>query len=117
MILNRASTLFFLAILAASPHAALGQQCNTGNLLCCNSAEDSNNPSAGTANLLGLLGIPLASVANTGLIGITCSPISIIGLGSGSCAAQPLCCQNNSFNGVIALGCHPINLGLKRRGV
>jgi hypothetical protein len=62
------------------------------------------------ASLLGLLGIALGSV--TGLVGLTCSPLSIIGAGGNSCSAQPVCCTNNSFNGIVSLGCSPINLNL-----
>ncbi|KAF8204671.1 hydrophobin-251 [Pholiota molesta] len=29
-----------------------------------------------------------------------------------SCSAQPVCCTNDSFNGVVALGCTPININL-----
>ena len=44
---------------------------------------------------LGLLGIVLDGV--TAQVGLTCSPISVIGVGSGSaCSAQAVCCENNS---------------------
>ncbi|EGO01039.1 hypothetical protein SERLA73DRAFT_179079 [Serpula lacrymans var. lacrymans S7.3] len=81
-------------------------QCNTGDLQCCNSVESAS--SSGVADLLGLLGIVLGDI--TGLVGITCSPLSIIGLGSSSCTAEPVCCENNTFNGLISLGCSPITL-------
>ncbi|EGO01041.1 hypothetical protein SERLA73DRAFT_105567 [Serpula lacrymans var. lacrymans S7.3] len=81
-------------------------QCNTGDLQCCNSVESAS--SAGASLLLGLLGIVLSDV--TGLVGITCSPLSVIGIGSSSCTAEPVCCENNSFNGLISLGCSPITL-------
>ncbi|GAB88060.1 hypothetical protein GORBP_124_00010, partial [Gordonia rubripertincta NBRC 101908] len=45
-------------------------------------------------------------------IGLTCDPISVIGIGGNSCTAQPVCCENNNFNGVVALGCTPVNLNL-----
>ncbi|PPQ87943.1 hypothetical protein CVT25_001128 [Psilocybe cyanescens] len=83
-------------------------QCNTGDIQCCNSVQkaDSNAVTA----LLGLLGIVLQDV--TALVGLTCSPLSVIGIGGSSCTAQPVCCTNNSFNGLIALGCTPININL-----
>ncbi|KAF8954462.1 fungal hydrophobin-domain-containing protein [Flammula alnicola] len=62
------------------------------------------------ASLAGLLGLDLGSI--TGLIGLTCSPLDILGIGGNSCSQQPVCCSNNNFNGVIALGCNPINLNL-----
>ncbi|KAF9460400.1 fungal hydrophobin [Collybia nuda] len=81
-------------------------QCNTGAIQCCNSVTQANNPVA--ALLIGLLGIVVGpNVA----VGLTCSPLSVIGIGGNSCTQQPVCCQNNSFNGLIAIGCSPINIG------
>jgi hypothetical protein len=51
-----------------------------------------NDPVVGA--LLGLLGIVLTDL--TALVGLGCSPISVIGVGSGSaCSATPVCCENN----------------------
>ncbi|KAK0184041.1 hydrophobin-251 [Armillaria mellea] len=44
--------------------------------------------------------------------GVTCSPISVIGVGGTQCNNQVVCCDDNNFNGLIALGCTPINIGL-----
>ncbi|KAF5350883.1 hypothetical protein D9758_010487 [Tetrapyrgos nigripes] len=85
-----------------------GGQCNTGSLQCCNSVQKASSSSVGL--LLGLLGIVLSDL--NVLVGVTCSPISVIGVGGNSCTAQPVCCENNNFNGIIAIGCTPINLGL-----
>ncbi|KAF9557046.1 fungal hydrophobin [Agrocybe pediades] len=82
-------------------------QCNTGFLLCCNQVEPASSPVGQT--ILAIFGIPAGSVS--GLIGLTCSPISTLGVSS-QCTAQPVCCTNNSYNGVIALNCVPINLNL-----
>ncbi|KAF8065012.1 hydrophobin [Lyophyllum atratum] len=82
-------------------------QCNTGPVQCCNSVTQANNPVA--ALLIGLLGIV---VGPTVAVGLTCSPLSIIGIGGNSCTSQPVCCTNNSFNGLIAIGCSPININL-----
>ena len=87
---------------------------------------------ASKSGLLGLLGINVEDV--TALVGVTCSPISVIGIGSAGCAASPVCCTNNSFSksklqplwchwhilimllvtsdGVVAIGCTPININL-----
>ncbi|KAH8109101.1 hydrophobin, partial [Phellopilus nigrolimitatus] len=82
--------------------------CDTGSLQCCQSVQSAGSPSA--ANLLGLLGVVAQGVDVP--VGITCSPISVIGVGGDSCTADPVCCENNTFNGVVALGCTPINVGL-----
>ncbi|KAG7445472.1 fungal hydrophobin, partial [Guyanagaster necrorhizus] len=85
---------------------------STGTIQCCNSVESiSCLPSSNAVQtLLGLLGILVGDI--TANVSVTCSPISIIGVGGNSCSAQTACCENNSFNGVISLGCTPINIGL-----
>ncbi|KAF9558075.1 fungal hydrophobin [Agrocybe pediades] len=83
-------------------------QCPPGDVLCCNSVQQADSPSLTT--LLGLLGIVIPNVS--GLVGLTCDPISVIGVGGGSCSAQPVCCSNHNFNGLLAFGCVPINLNL-----
>ncbi|KAF9499119.1 hypothetical protein BDN71DRAFT_1411684, partial [Pleurotus eryngii] len=60
--------------------------------------------------LLGLLGIVLDSLDI--LLGANCSPITAIGIGGTSCGSQTVCCENNSFKGLVALGCVPVNLSL-----
>ncbi|KAH7913160.1 hydrophobin [Hygrophoropsis aurantiaca] len=84
-------------------------QCNTGPVQCCDSVESASTPAVTT--LLGLLGVVLTDLDI--LVGLTCSPISVVGLGSGAtCNAEPVCCENNNFSGLISLGCSPVNLNL-----
>ncbi|THH14751.1 hypothetical protein EW146_g5632 [Bondarzewia mesenterica] len=84
-------------------------QCNTGPIQCCNTVESAS--SSGVAGILGLLGIVLQDL--NVIIGLNCSPITAIGLGGGAnCVQQPVCCENNNFNGLINIGCTPINLSL-----
>ncbi|KAF8889941.1 hydrophobin, partial [Infundibulicybe gibba] len=83
-------------------------QCNTGSIQCCNSVESVNDSIVGV--LLALLGIDIDGIDV--LVGLTCSPLSILGIGGNSCSAQPVCCQNNNFNGIVAIGCTPINVNL-----
>ncbi|TFK38443.1 fungal hydrophobin-domain-containing protein [Crucibulum laeve] len=83
-------------------------QCTTGPVQCCNSVQAAN--SAAASALLGLLGVVVDDV--TALVGITCTPITVIGVGGNSCNAQTVCCENNSFKGVIAIGCTPVNIAL-----
>ena len=47
------------------------------------------------AKELGVLGIVVQDV--DALIGLTCSPVTVIGVGSGGgCSANAVCCQDNS---------------------
>ncbi|GLB40806.1 putative hydrophobins [Lyophyllum shimeji] len=97
-------TLPLLAIAGGHPT----NQCNAGELQCCNSVQDAK--SKDIAGLLSVLG--LVAQAVTGQVGVTCNPISGIAIGGNSCTAQPVCCTNNSFNGVVALGCTAVNVNL-----
>ena len=45
--------------------------------------------------LLDLLGIVLGPI--TALVGVNCSPISVIGAGGNSCSATPVCCAENGI--------------------
>ncbi|KAI0717360.1 fungal hydrophobin-domain-containing protein [Cerioporus squamosus] len=107
-----AITLAALPLLAAAtPLDVRGGEpsssCSTGALQCCDSVQSASSPKA--AALLGLLGIVVQGI--TGQVGLTCSPITVIGVGSGSsCTAQTVCCQDNSHGGLISLGCVPITL-------
>ncbi|TFK17393.1 fungal hydrophobin, partial [Coprinopsis marcescibilis] len=91
------------------PSSTEFSQCNGGQVQCCNSVQQADNLSAPIAGLLGVLGVKVAQL--TGQVGVTCTGVNVIGLGaSPSCSNQQVCCNNNSFNGVVALGCTPINI-------
>ncbi|KAI0351724.1 fungal hydrophobin [Trametes cingulata] len=82
-----------------------GGSCSTGPVQCCDEITNASNPIAEL--LLALLGLVVGpDVA----IGLTCSPISIIGIGGGSCSANTVCCENNALGGLISIGCIPIIL-------
>ncbi|EAU87423.1 hydrophobin [Coprinopsis cinerea okayama7 len=83
-------------------------QCNTGPIQCCESVQRADSVAAST--LLALLGVVVQDLSIP--IGITCSPISVIGLPGNSCSSQPVCCEDNSFKGVIAIGCTPVNINV-----
>ncbi|KAF8985269.1 fungal hydrophobin-domain-containing protein [Cyathus striatus] len=101
------SAAFATLSLATFAAATGSDQCTTGSLQCCQSTGTASSSSI--ASLLAIVGVAVQDV--TGLVGVTCSAISGVGVGGDSCTAQPVCCTNNSFNGVIALGCSPINIG------
>ncbi|KAL1947132.1 hypothetical protein VTO73DRAFT_14093 [Trametes versicolor] len=94
------------ALTLALPILAAAQSCNTGPVQCCNSLEKSDS-AAGTA-ILSTLGLGLGDV--TGQIGLQCSPLSAVAVGSSSCKSSPVCCQNNNVGGAVSVGCVPIIL-------
>ncbi|KAF9230907.1 hydrophobin [Melanogaster broomeanus] len=112
MFIRTSSLLFPIVALAAVATAAPGaleartdSNCNTGSAQCCNNTYTSTDTSL--ALLTGLLGIVLPSVS--GLVGLGCT--SIIG-SAAPCTQQPVCCTGNTFNGLINVGCSPINVVL-----
>ncbi|RDB20579.1 Fruiting body protein SC1 [Hypsizygus marmoreus] len=108
----RVSTLLCLALyVSASAIPRRGEyesQCNTGSVQCCNSVQDSHNKDVGI--LAALIGLDIKSI--TGQVGVTCSPLTAVGVGGNSCTQQPVCCSGNNFEGLIVVGCTPINISL-----
>ncbi|KAF8063360.1 hydrophobin 2 [Lyophyllum atratum] len=125
-VLATATTTVTVTTPAPGPTPLPATQCGTGNLQCCDALERADGSVAGL--LLGLLGVVLQGVealvyvfhlvfkalAYGGIAdsGITCSPIDILGIGQNACHTQPVCCQDNDFHGIIAIGCVPININL-----
>ncbi|PBK84066.1 fungal hydrophobin [Armillaria gallica] len=87
-----------------------GAACATGSAQCCGSTQSPTDLSAPVSTLLGLLGVVAGQL--TGNVGVSCSPITVIGLGSNQCSDQVVCCDGNNFNGLVSLGCTPLNVGL-----
>ena len=100
-----------LAILAAATSVA-AQSCATGPIQCCESVQKASDPTA--AGILKSIGVVAQGVDV--LVGLTCSPVTVIGVGSGGSwlvefsswgcvqradrfrsSANAVCCQNNSF--------------------
>ena len=54
--------------------------CSTGPIQCCNSVKSASDPA--TSLLLGLLDVVVQGVDV--LVGLDCSPITVIGVGAGS---------------------------------
>ncbi|KAF9451557.1 fungal hydrophobin [Macrolepiota fuliginosa MF-IS2] len=82
-------------------------KCNVGSLQCCQSVQKGSSEAA--QKQLAAVGALLGN--GDILVGLQCNPISAaIGAGTGSnCNANPVCCKNNSFNGVVAIGCVAAN--------
>ncbi|KDQ62766.1 hypothetical protein JAAARDRAFT_91633, partial [Jaapia argillacea MUCL 33604] len=96
-----------LAILAATTPTEPASSCTTGPIQCCNTVESASSPAA--AGVLAGLGIVVQDV--NALVGLTCSPITAVGVGSGSsCSASPVCCTDSSHGGIVSIGCVPVTL-------
>ncbi|KIJ69689.1 hypothetical protein HYDPIDRAFT_104286 [Hydnomerulius pinastri MD-312] len=99
--LARVSALFLLAL-----PLLVAADCNTGSINCCNSVQQANDPS--TVGIFSLLGL---AAPLTGQVGFGCSPLTVVGTGKGAnCQQQPVCCTGNHFNGLINVGCSPVNI-------
>ncbi|KAF9456413.1 hydrophobin [Collybia nuda] len=97
-----------LALSVAAAPSGKEYKCNTGKAYCCNSTHESK--SAEGTKMLALLGVATQNISGT--FGQGCSPLTGVGIGGGaSCKQQPVCCENNQMNGVIVIGCSPINIG------
>ncbi|KAG1740456.1 hydrophobin [Suillus paluster] len=84
-------------------------QCNTGSVQCCDSVAECGKSDT-LDELLSLLNV-FVPVGTS--VGMSCSPITAVGTGSGaSCNQEPVCCENNEYNGLINIGCSPINVYL-----
>ncbi|KAF9230908.1 hydrophobin [Melanogaster broomeanus] len=112
MFFRASSLLLPIVALAAVATAAPGtleargdSDCNTGSAECCDNTYTSTDTTV--TSLVALLGIVLPDV--DGLVGLGCT--SIIGTAA-SCTQQPVCCTGNTYNGLINVGCSPINVGL-----
>ncbi|KAK0184183.1 hydrophobin [Armillaria mellea] len=107
-------TLLALPLLATAtavlPRTDGAAGCATGPVQCCNSVQNPSNLTPFATGRLGLLGVVIGDL--TANVGVTCSPITVIGVGGTSCTSQTVCCDNNTFNGLVALGCMPININV-----
>ncbi|RPD71287.1 hypothetical protein L226DRAFT_468823, partial [Lentinus tigrinus ALCF2SS1-7] len=59
------------------------------------------------ATVLKGLGISVQDV--NALVGLNCSPITVIGVGSGECSGTSISCDNTQFLPAVAIGCVPIS--------
>ncbi|KAI0704772.1 fungal hydrophobin [Earliella scabrosa] len=102
------STLAILAVATPTPNdSPAAGSCSTGALQCCDDTAKADDPTA--AAILASIGVVVQDV--DALVGITCSPITVIGVGSGSsCSANTVCCEDNSHGSLISIGCVPITL-------
>ncbi|KAJ3493264.1 hypothetical protein NLJ89_g11059 [Agrocybe chaxingu] len=96
----------------ATSVVAIDSSCNTGPIQCCNAIA---TPSSATAtNALSLVDVAVSDVH--ALVGVECTPITVIGAGSGaSCSTTPVCCEKTfdtqlSLYQVVGINCSPITI-------
>ncbi|KAF9225945.1 hydrophobin [Gyrodon lividus] len=101
------TSLLWIASLVALAIADGNSQCTTGQIVCCDSVK-SADALPNLSSVTGLLGTQAAPPL--GKVGVGCSALTVIGEGK-SCVAsqQPLCCTDSNYNGIVSLGCSPIN--------
>ncbi|KIY47173.1 fungal hydrophobin [Fistulina hepatica ATCC 64428] len=78
--------------------------CSPFDTLCCDTVTTASNPAVEV--LLGLLDIAIDPA--DAIVGLTCTPFSVLGGGPNGCSGELVCCENNGFDGAIAIGCTPI---------
>ncbi|KAI5994894.1 hydrophobin-3 precursor [Pisolithus orientalis] len=106
------SRVFAIASLAAlavaGPLVARdSSQCNTGPIQCCQQVQQASD----FDSIFQELGIANVFAGITGQIGTSCTPITVVGTGSGAqCNAQTVCCSGNQWGGLVNVGCMPINV-------
>ena len=98
MLFNKLVTLSAITTLAAAtalPRGGGGGGSGSGPQ-CCQSVQTADGAnSSGLSGLLTLLGVVVGSL--TFPIGLNCSPITGIGIGSGNaCSSVTVCCENNA---------------------
>ncbi|KAL1940963.1 hypothetical protein VTO73DRAFT_7599 [Trametes versicolor] len=100
-------TLSALAILAVATSASAADgSCSPGALQCCQSVAPAGNPAV--APILAALGIVVQDLSVP--VGVTCTAISVVGVGSGDdCSTNTVCCDDNSFGGAVSIGCLPVS--------
>ncbi|EKM53921.1 uncharacterized protein PHACADRAFT_97588 [Phanerochaete carnosa HHB-10118-sp] len=100
------STLSLALLAAATPANVARWSSESSTNACCTSTEPANS-AAGEA-LLSSIGVTLSDL--NVLLGLTCSPISLVGVGSGSeCSGSTVSCSDGVVNGV-GIGCVPITI-------
>ncbi|KAK1224766.1 hypothetical protein PQX77_012313 [Marasmius sp. AFHP31] len=83
-----------------------GEGTCTSGLRCCDSTSKASDPTA--AGVLHGLGIVLQDL--NVLVGLNCSPITVVGGGNSACSQRTVYCKDNSHDNLISVGCVPVTL-------
>ncbi|PBK84057.1 Sc3 protein [Armillaria gallica] len=111
------TALLALPLLATAIHVlprggGEGVACATGTVQCCDDTQSPTELTAPVSTLLGTLGVVIGQL--TGNVGVSCVPITVIGVGGTQCSSsnEVDCCSDNNYNGLVSLGCSPLDIGL-----
>ncbi|KAI0643531.1 fungal hydrophobin [Trametes meyenii] len=102
------SALAILAVATPAPQAGAGTgSCTTGTLQCCEQVQTAD--SLGISTLLAAIGVVLQDLDIP--IGVGCSGITGVGVGSSdACSANAVCCDDTTTGGLLSIGCLPAAL-------
>ncbi|KAI0340964.1 fungal hydrophobin [Trametopsis cervina] len=107
--MHASTTLVALALATlgsvyAMPNLQARGQCDAAPVQCCNTVQSAGSPDA--KNALDILSIVVKDLGIP--IGLGCTPLNVLGVGSGgNCASTPVCCSENHESG-ISISCLPI---------
>ena len=76
---STAASLFVFASASPSPGGSSTQQCDAGEIYCCNSAHEIKTADEKFLAALQLVGIDVSDL--TGTIGVKCSPLHVLAVG------------------------------------
>ncbi|KAF8872813.1 fungal hydrophobin [Infundibulicybe gibba] len=88
--------------------SAESYSCNTGTMQCCTEASNASN----TANSIIISVAHIDANGVKALVSSSCSPITVVGTGSGYSTSMPVCCTENNINGLVSFGCSPVNINV-----
>ncbi|CAA7269406.1 unnamed protein product [Cyclocybe aegerita] len=104
---TKITAILLLALDAMS--VAAHDNCNTGPVQCCGATYAPGNYDV--TKIASLVGVAVSDVSGT--VGLGCSPITVIGAGSGAaCHTSPVCCEKNFQNQLVGVNCSPITAQL-----
>ncbi|KAL0572949.1 hypothetical protein V5O48_009021 [Marasmius crinis-equi] len=83
-----------------------GEGTCTSGVRCCDSTAKASDPAA--AGALAAMGVVLQDL--NVLVGLNCSPVTVVGSGNGACSKTTVYCEDNSHDNLISIGCIPIIL-------
>lgn len=105
MMFTALTAITAIATLAAATPTPGGQP-SSSDACCSTVGQADSQPVAG---LLATLGVVIQDV--TAIVGVDCSPITVIGVGSGSaCSGTTVSCSSNELGGLVQIGCIPVTL-------